>query len=139
VKSTATACWKARARSSPPGSPVVDISMWSLARDHGDQSEARRVLSVLRERRAAGLRVLNATQGVTCLNADTTFYLYPNITDAMKRGGFADSDTFRHAISEEPVFPCARVRISAIHMRVRISPTCVSPTRGSRAMRSRKG
>jgi aspartate/methionine/tyrosine aminotransferase len=67
----------------------------------GDQSEARKILAVLRERRDVGLRVLNATEGVSCLKADTTFYLYPNITNAVKRGGFGDSESFRQSVLRE--------------------------------------
>jgi len=75
----------------------------------GDQSAARRILGALKERRDVGLSVLNDTEGVTCLKAETTFYLYPNITGAMKKGGFAAYEDFRRAVLRETgVSMCTR-------------------------------
>ena len=75
----------------------------------GDQSGAQRILAVLKQRRDVGARLLNATEGVTCLTPDTTFYLYPNVTGAMKNGGFTDYETFRRAVLKETgVSMCTR-------------------------------
>ena len=55
----------------------------------------------LRERRDAGVAVLNATPGVHCLSPDTTFYLYPNVTGAVRLTGCGDHESFRRLILEE--------------------------------------
>jgi aspartate/methionine/tyrosine aminotransferase len=67
----------------------------------GDQSATRQMLATLKERRDVAARLLNSTEGVTCLRPDTTFYLYPNVTGAMKKGGFTDYESFRRAVLRE--------------------------------------
>jgi hypothetical protein len=37
-------------------------------------------------------------RGVTCRSEETTFYFYPNITGAMKKGGYAGYETFRRTM-----------------------------------------
>lgn len=60
----------------------------------GDQSEPKRILQILKERRDAAVDMLNSTVGVRCYRPNATFYLFPNITGAMKKKGFADYPTF---------------------------------------------
>jgi aspartate/methionine/tyrosine aminotransferase len=77
----------------------------------GDQSGAEGILQVLRERRDVGGPILASTDGVTCHRPETTFYLYPNVTGAMNRGGFADYETFRRALLRETgVSMCTRAQ-----------------------------
>ena len=63
----------------------------------GDQSESRRILQTLKERRDAAVELLNTIEGVRCFRPNATFYLYPNVTGAMRRKGFSTYDEFRRA------------------------------------------
>ena len=75
----------------------------------GDQSGAERILEVLRERRDVGAPILASTEGITCHRPVTTFYLYPNVTGAMRRVGSADYETFRRTLLRETgVSMCTR-------------------------------
>ena len=79
----------------------------------GDQSGARDILTTLERRRDVGLEILNATAGVHCVKPNTTFYLYPNVTDAMARtghGGPGGYESFRRAVLEHTgVSMCTRL------------------------------
>jgi aspartate/methionine/tyrosine aminotransferase len=61
----------------------------------GDQSGAREILRVLQERRDVAVRALNDIDGVTCYSPEATFYLFPDVTDAMERTGLTDYGDFR--------------------------------------------
>lgn len=63
----------------------------------GDQSEALRILQVLKERRDAAVDLLNTIEGVRCFRPNATFYLYPNVSAAMRKKGFTNYDEFRKA------------------------------------------
>jgi aspartate/methionine/tyrosine aminotransferase len=63
----------------------------------GDQSGAEEILRVLKDRRDVAVEVLNAIPGISCYSPSATFYLFPDITEAMERVGAADYDTFRLA------------------------------------------
>jgi aspartate/methionine/tyrosine aminotransferase len=76
----------------------------------GDQSGAREILEVLQRRRDAACEILSATAGVRCLQPNTTFYLYPNVTDAMARTGLTGYEDFRRAILQHTgVSMCTRL------------------------------
>jgi len=79
----------------------------------GDQSGARDILATLERRRDAGLEILNATAGVHCIKPNTTFYLYPNVTQAMAHtghGGPGGYESFRRAVLEHTgVSMCTRL------------------------------
>ena len=64
----------------------------------GDQSESRRILQVLKERRDAAVELLNSIEGVRCFRPNVTFYLYPNVTRAMQKKGLRTYDEFRRAV-----------------------------------------
>ncbi len=67
----------------------------------GDQSGPRAMMAGLKRRRDAALEILNATPGVQCRTPETTFYLYPNVTGALKRLGCDGSETFRRLLLDE--------------------------------------
>jgi len=76
----------------------------------GDQSGPLHILSVLRERRDTAVRILSATPGVRCYTPNATFYLFPNVTDAMRLKGFAEVEEFRRALLHNTgVSVCSRV------------------------------
>ncbi len=61
----------------------------------GDQSGCKRIIETLRVRRDKGVELLNAIPGVRCFKPEATFYLFPNVTELMKRKGLEDYDAFR--------------------------------------------
>jgi aspartate/methionine/tyrosine aminotransferase len=76
----------------------------------GDQSGARDIIRRLEGRRDVAREILDSTPGVRCLNPNTTFYLYPNVTEAMALSGLTDYESFRRAILEHTgVSMCTRL------------------------------
>ena len=61
----------------------------------GDQSGAQEILGILKERRDVAVEALNAIPGVSCYSPTATFYLFPDVTEAMERVGARDYDEFR--------------------------------------------
>ena len=45
--------------------------------------------------------LLNDIDGVSCIRPNATFYLYPNVTGAMKKTGLNDYDDFRRTVLHE--------------------------------------
>jgi aspartate/methionine/tyrosine aminotransferase len=66
-----------------------------------EQSGPRHMMATLKGRRDAALGILNATPGVHCLTPETTFYLYPNVTGAVKLTGCADHESFRRLVLDQ--------------------------------------
>ena len=64
----------------------------------GDQSGAQAILAELERRRDAACDALNACPGITCLRPETTFYLYPNVSEAMALTGLTAYEDFRRAV-----------------------------------------
>ena len=80
----------------------------------GDQAGPRHIVDVLRERRDAAVGVLRDTPGVRCAAPAATFYLFANVTAAMRAGGFADVESFRHAVLHETgVSVCSRLHFGS--------------------------
>ncbi len=75
----------------------------------GDQSGPRHIVAVLRERRDAAVALLNEMPGVHCFSPNTTFYLFANVTGAMRARGLSDVEDFRRAVLRETgVAVCSR-------------------------------
>jgi len=76
----------------------------------GDQSGAREIVKTLQERRDMAVSMLNSIEGIRCFKPNATFYLFPNVTGAMKRKGFDDYEKFRRAaLQETGVSFCTRL------------------------------
>ena len=76
----------------------------------GDQCGPKRIIDILRERRDAAVGLLNETPGIRCYRPNATFYLFPNVTDAMKRKGLTDVEAFRRAVLRSTgVSVCSRL------------------------------
>jgi len=76
----------------------------------GDQSGPKRILQTLKARRDMAVSILNSIEGIRCFKPNATFYLFPNVTDAMKRKGFAGYPEFRKAaLQETGVSFCTRL------------------------------
>ena len=75
----------------------------------GDQSHSEKVLEVLRQRRDVAVDLLNALPGVQAHRPDATFYLFPNVTEAVERTGVTDIEEFRKlCLQETGVSFCTR-------------------------------
>ncbi len=66
----------------------------------GDQSGPKQILQTLKERRDAAVDALNSIEGVKCYRPETTFYLFPNVTEAMANKGFEKLADFQNAALE---------------------------------------
>ncbi|MBT7888239.1 MAG: aminotransferase class I/II-fold pyridoxal phosphate-dependent enzyme [Deltaproteobacteria bacterium] len=64
----------------------------------GDQSGSKKILDVLKERRDTAVDLLNSMPGIKTHRPDCTFYLYPNVTEAMKKSGISDVEAFRKLV-----------------------------------------
>ena len=60
----------------------------------GDQSSVTTMLDTLRERRDTAVKMLNAMPGVNVHSPEATFYLFPEVTGAMKAKGIDDLAVF---------------------------------------------
>ena len=60
----------------------------------GDQSSVTTMLDTLRERRDTAVNMLNAMPGVNVHSPEATFYLFPEVTGAMKAKGIDDLAVF---------------------------------------------
>ncbi len=76
----------------------------------GDQAPVRAILDTLKQRRDLAVERLNAIRGFRCFKPESTFYLFPNVTEAMERMGIDDYETFRRrALHETGVSFCTRM------------------------------
>jgi aspartate/methionine/tyrosine aminotransferase len=73
------------------------IQHGAVAGLEGDQSEVRAIVDALGARRDAAVDALNDIEGVSCFRPEATFYLWPNVTEAMANKGMNDYDEFRRA------------------------------------------
>jgi len=81
----------------------------------GDQSGPRHIVDVLRERRDAAVGLLNEMPGVHCAAPNATFYLFPNVTGALRAQGLDDVEEFRRLVLHETgVSVCSRVHFGRV-------------------------
>jgi aspartate/methionine/tyrosine aminotransferase len=67
----------------------------------GDQTEAKQLLSTLKERRDCTVDILNSIEGIHCFRPNATFYLFPNVTAAMQKKGLTNYDDLRRTVLRE--------------------------------------
>tara|TARA_B100001758_G_scaffold41290_1_gene32465 strand:- start:1403 stop:2599 length:1197 start_codon:yes stop_codon:yes gene_type:complete len=68
----------------------------ALADSLGDiDTEAKAILSRLKERRDLSVEYLNSIRGITLSSPDSTFYLYVNVSNVMSDKGYDDIEKFR--------------------------------------------
>ncbi len=80
----------------------------------GDQAGVRANIKVLRERRDLCVCLLRDIAGVHCYCPQATFYVYPDVTMAMKNKGFDDYPDFLAAVLENTgVSMCARTHFGS--------------------------
>ena len=64
------------------------IQYAGLASLSGDQSDPKRNIATLQERRDAAVSILNSIPGVSCFTPEASFYLFPDIGGLMDNKGF---------------------------------------------------
>ncbi len=67
----------------------------------GDDSGVRAILDTLRPRRDRTVDLLNQIEGVRCYRPDVTFYVFPNVSELMRRKGFAEYEPFRREVLQQ--------------------------------------
>jgi len=77
------------------------IQYGALAGLRGSNEGPLGILSVLKERRDVLVDLLNAIPGVRCFKPEATFYLFPNVTEAIKRKKVSDVEDFRKLVLQE--------------------------------------
>jgi aspartate aminotransferase len=78
------------------------ISQWAAVEAiNGPQDAAEMMKKSFFERRNLIVELLNAVPGVKCLVPDGAFYAWPNVTEACRMIGVADSEEFRKRLLNE--------------------------------------
>jgi aspartate/methionine/tyrosine aminotransferase len=78
------------------------IAQWAAVQAiEGPQDDAERMRASFIERRDLIVRLLNETPGVTCRTPGGAFYAWPNVTEACRMIGAADSEEFRKRLLNE--------------------------------------
>ncbi|BHH81872.1 aminotransferase [Desulforhopalus sp. 52FAK] len=75
----------------------------------GSQSGAAEILATLKGRRDCAVDLLNSIEGISCYRPNATFYLYPDVTEAMTNCGYTDYQPFLDdVLTNTGVSLCAR-------------------------------
>ena len=78
------------------------ISQWAAVEAiNGPQDAAEMMKKSFFERRNLIVNLLNKVPGVTCLTPGGAFYVWPNVTEACRMIGAADSEEFRKRLLNE--------------------------------------
>jgi aspartate aminotransferase len=78
------------------------ISQWAaIEAIEGPQDSVAQMHAVFHERRDLIVRLLNGVPGITCKSPGGAFYAWPNVTEACRRVGAADSEAFRKRLLHE--------------------------------------
>jgi aspartate/methionine/tyrosine aminotransferase len=78
------------------------ITQWAAVEAiNGPQVDAERMRASFIERRDLIVRLLNEVPGVTCKTPGGAFYAWPNVTEACRMIGAADSEDFRKRLLNE--------------------------------------
>lgn len=78
------------------------ITQWAAVQAiNGPQDEAEAMRASFIERRDLIVRLLNDAPGVTCKTPGGAFYAWPNVTEACRMIGAADSEEFRKRLLHE--------------------------------------
>jgi aspartate aminotransferase len=78
------------------------ISQWAgVEALNGPQDDADRMRDIFHQRRDLIVKLLNEVPGVTCQSPGGAFYVFPNVTEACRMIGAADSEAFRARLLNE--------------------------------------
>ena len=85
--------------------PCAGLEAWT-----GDQSGAEAIRATLQRRRDAAYEMLSTTKGLRLARPNSTFYLFPDVTEAMTNMGIATMPEFaERALKETGVSFCTRL------------------------------
>jgi len=76
------------------------IQWGALAGLRSTKKETKQIIDTLRKRRDLACKLLNGIKGVKVFKPNSTFYIFPDVTDAMRNLGFDDVEEFRRFILE---------------------------------------
>ena len=78
------------------------ITQWAVVEAlNGQQDDAKKMRDSFFSRRNLIVRLLNKVPGVVCQSPGGAFYVWPNVTEACKLIGVADSEEFRKRLLNE--------------------------------------
>ena len=81
----------------------------------GDPAGAHAILETLRPRRDRIVELLNQIDGARCYCPDVTFYVFPNVTELMRRKGLEDYERFRREVLHQTgVSFCTRLHFGRV-------------------------
>ena len=76
----------------------------------GDQSACTAMIEMLQQRRDAAVDIVNTIPGIRCYRPHATFYLFPNVTELMRRKGLDGYEPLRkEAMAATGVSFCTRL------------------------------
>ncbi|MBD3204677.1 aminotransferase class I/II-fold pyridoxal phosphate-dependent enzyme [Candidatus Woesearchaeota archaeon] len=64
----------------------------------GSQEKSKEIINILKKRRDKAVNLLNSMHGVSVFKPECTFYLFPNVTGAMKKMGIDSVEEFRENV-----------------------------------------
>lgn len=101
--------WFSRLNTNNESCTTHFVQYAGLAGLHGDQRQIEQIRSTLQARRDAAYARLSTTPGITLTKPECTFYLYPDVTDAIQLVGANDLTDFAdRALSETGCSFCTR-------------------------------
>ncbi|MDI6752880.1 MAG: aminotransferase class I/II-fold pyridoxal phosphate-dependent enzyme [Thermodesulfobacteriota bacterium] len=77
------------------------IQYGALAGLQGSSAGPDFIMATLKERRDVLVELLNSIHGIRCFKPEATFYVFPNVTEALRRKGVPDVEEFRKLCLEE--------------------------------------
>lgn len=81
--------------------PVTFAQYGALAALVGTQEPLEQMKEQFVKRRDRVVDWLNAIDGISCIRPKGAFYVFANVTDAVRKGGYADVDAWAEALLEK--------------------------------------
>lgn len=101
--------WFSRMNTNNESCTTHFVQYAGLAGLHGDQTEIEQIRRALQDRRDTAFEILADTPGVRLTKPESTFYLYPDVTEALQRVGAKDlADFTDRALRETGCSFCTR-------------------------------
>ncbi|GAA4708736.1 pyridoxal phosphate-dependent aminotransferase [Brevibacillus fulvus] len=81
--------------------PTSFAQYGALAALTGTQEPLNMMKQEFEKRRNRVVELLNSIEGISCLKPEGAFYVFPNVSEAMQKQGFADVDAWAEALLEQ--------------------------------------
>jgi len=79
----------------------------------GPQDDTHKMVASFHERRDMIVKLLNGIEGVSCLSPGGAFYVFPNVTKAVKKLGLADSEELRKLLLKHNIAVLSDIHFGA--------------------------